>query len=77
MKLYALKIRKSDLELLTILNGGVTPKIEKKTTYLVFDVTNTVPNRIVTQNEFNRMDHDIKETSPLLFALTKKSKYSN
>lgn len=72
MKLYALKIRKSDLELLTLLNGGVTPKIEKTPTYLVFDATwnSDVPSKIVTERELQQTC-DFKINGPLLLALKK------
>lgn len=73
MNLYALKIRKSDIELLTLLNQGVTPKVEKnKTTYLVFDATwnSEVPNKIVTERELDQM-HEVKMHGPMLFALKK------
>ena len=72
MKLYAIKIRKSDLELITLLNGGVTPAVEKKPTYFIFDATwnSDVPNEIVTEREFyNRFE--IKTNGPLLLSLKK------
>lgn len=70
MKLYALKIRKSDLALIALLNGGVTPKIEKKTTYFIFDATwnsDYVP-QIITERTFNQTC-DIVNNSPLLLAI--------
>lgn len=72
MQLYALKIRKSDLALLTLLNGGVTPAVEKTPTYLVFDATwnSDVPNEIVTQRELDKR-FEIKLNGPFLMALKK------
>lgn len=72
MKLYAIKIQKSHLELLTILNGGVTPQIEKRTTYLIIDATETIPNEIVTEREFYADPRfDISTNSPLFLKLKK------
>ena len=70
--MYALKIRKSDLPLLTILNGGVTPKVEKKTTYLVIHIEDSehTHNEILTQREL-LMKYDISSRSPLLLKLKK------
>lgn len=53
MELYAIKIRKTDLALITLLNSGVTPLIESKPTYFVFDAAwnSEVPNQIVTETE--------------------------
>lgn len=70
MKLYAIKIRKSDLELITLLNGGVTPAVEKKPTYFIFDATWKVPNKIVTEREF-LANYEISSRSPLMLALKK------
>ena len=67
---YALKIRKSDLALLTLLNGGVTPKIEKTTTYLIICPDDSGPNEIVTQRELDQR-FEVKSNSPMLFALKK------
>lgn len=67
---YALKIRKSDLPLLTVLNGGVTPEIEKTTTYLVItveDAENT-HNEILTERELFDT-YEINAYSPLLLKL--------
>jgi hypothetical protein len=54
MELYAIKIQKSHLALITLLNGGVTPKVEKQPSYFIFDATwnSDVPNEIVTAREF-------------------------
>jgi len=72
MQLYALQIRKSDLPLLALLNGGMEPKVEKNKTYLVFDSTwnSDVPNEIVTERQLAER-YDIKVNGPLLLALKK------
>lgn len=44
-----IKINKENLGLITSLNGGVTPEIEKKVTYLV--VEGGVINKIITHPE--------------------------
>lgn len=69
MNLYAIKIRKTDLKLITLLNSGVTPKIEKKTTYFVFDAmwNTNVPNQIVTEQEL--FNWNIKGIQPTLLAM--------
>jgi len=72
MKLYALKIRNSDLELITLLNSGVTPEVEKKT-YFIFDATwnSDVPNQIMTEREL-LTTYDLKKSyGPHLLALKK------
>jgi hypothetical protein len=53
MKLYAILITKFDIDLITFLNEGVTPEIEEKPTYFIFDATwnSDVPNEIVTEDE--------------------------
>lgn len=70
MAQYAIKIRKSDLDLLTLLNNGVTPEIESTTTYLIIDSdpVNAVPNEIVTEREFLQR-FNISSRSPLLLRL--------
>jgi hypothetical protein len=70
MKLYALKIRKSNLGLITLLNGGVEPKVEKKESYFIFDATSNsdVPNVIVSGREFLQT-YDIMSRSPLLLSV--------
>jgi hypothetical protein len=70
MKLYALKIRKSDLGLITLLNGGVEPKVEKKESYFIFDATwnSDVPNVIVSNREFLQT-YDIMKSSPLVLTV--------
>ena len=72
MKLYALKIRNSDLELITLLNSGVTPEVPKTPTYFVFDATwnSDVPNQIMTERELLKT-HDLKSNGPHLLALNK------
>ena len=74
MELYALQIRKSDLALLTLLNNGVTPQVEKQKTFLVFDATwnSDIPNRIVTERELSRDFPTIKTHGPFLVKFNKK-----
>lgn len=72
MQLYALKIRKSDLALITLLNGGVTPKIEKRNNYFLFDATwnsDFVP-QILTEREF-MSNYEFKQNSPLVLSIKK------
>ena len=67
MNLYAIKIKKSDLALITMLNNGVTPKVEKKETYFIFDATwktDFIPQIIETRECWNK--YEIKGNSPLL-----------
>jgi hypothetical protein len=70
MQLHAIKIQKSQNSLLGYLNGGVIPKTEKKPTWLIFDVDEEVPNRIITESEFYQT-FDISERSPIVFFLKK------
>lgn len=71
MQRYAIKIRKSDLPLITILNGGVTPAIEKQPTYLIFSAEDdNLFSEIVTQRELDKR-FEVKQNGPLLFALKK------
>lgn len=65
---YAIKIRKSDLPLLAMLNGGVEPKVEKKTTFLIVDTDG--PNDIVSEREFLQTC-EINSNGPLLLKLKK------
>lgn len=70
-KLYALKIRKTDLALITLLNDGVAPPLTPKT-YLVFQVASngkTVWTKILTEREL--YVYEISNLSPLLLALKK------
>ena len=69
--LYAIKISKSNLAFITMLNNGVTPKIEKKETYFIFDGTwNTdfVP-QIIEARECWRNRYEIRGNSPMLLAV--------
>lgn len=71
MKAYALRIRRFDLPLLTLLNGGVVPEIDKKPTYLVVFIDNdgNTTRKIVTEREFLQ-NYNISEVrSPLVLAL--------
>lgn len=72
MLLYAIEIRKSNLALITLLNSGVTPEIEKKSTYFLFDATwNTdfVPQILDSRECWNT--YEIKNTNPMMFAVKK------
>lgn len=72
MKQYAIKIRKSDLALITFLNGGVTPEVQKTPTYLIFsaDGSSESSSKVVTEREL--YDHyEISSRSPLVLALKK------
>lgn len=37
-KLYAIEVKKANLELITFLNGGMKPKIQKKKTWFLFEL---------------------------------------
>lgn len=68
--LYAIKVRKADLALIALLNSGVTPKVEKKSTYFIFDATwNSyfVP-QIITEQALAKT-YDFKTVAPILLAL--------
>lgn len=49
---YAIKIRKSDLPLLKLLNYGLEPPVTNKTMYLVVHLANNVDNEILPEKEF-------------------------
>lgn len=72
MPLYALEVRKVDLELIALLNAGVTPEVEKRPTYFIFDSAwnSDVPNQIVTKREFLQ-NYDIsgRPQSPMVLRL--------
>lgn len=70
MNLYALKIRKSDLALITLLNNGVTPKVEKIETYFIFDTaagSDYIP-QILSKRTFLQTC-DIVKSSPLMLRI--------
>ena len=68
--MYALKIRKSDLGILTLLNNGVTPTVEKKTTYLIVNPDGA--SVIVDEKQFdNQFASRISTAGPLLMKLNK------
>jgi len=71
VELYAIEIKKNSLALVTLLNQGVTPPIEKKKTYFIFDATwnSEVPNEIVTEKEL--LTHPFYQNSPLILKLKK------
>lgn len=70
MKLYAIEIRKNSLELVTLLNQGVTPHVDKKRTWLLIDAewNSEVPNKILTERELGQ-NYDLYATSPLVLRL--------
>lgn len=71
MKLYALEIRKSELDLIALFNdGGVIPKVTKPYKYFVFNAENdsTFVPKIMTKREFLQ-SYDIKGTSPLVLSV--------
>ncbi len=57
MHRYAIEITAQDLDLITLLNQGVTPVVEDRT-YFVFDATwnSEEPNQIVTEEELVSLD---------------------
>lgn len=67
--MYAIKIRKSDLALLTLLNGGVAPDTTKQNTYLIVNPERPLENQVVNQKTFDQLG--LKTHSPQLFALKK------
>lgn len=71
MHRYAILIQPKDLDLITLLNQGVTPAIEPKATYFVFDAmwNSEVPNEIVSEEEL--IEHGAFEdaTSPIIYRL--------
>lgn len=54
LNLYAIEIQEKDLALITLLNQGVTPSIEEKTTWFIFDATwnSEFPNGIISEEAF-------------------------
>jgi len=71
MHLYAIQVQAKDLDLITLLNQGVTPAIEAKPTYFVFDATwnSEVPNEIVTEEELILRGSFEHATAPILYRL--------
>lgn len=69
---YAVQIRKSNLALITLLNDGVEPAIEKQKTYYVFtiDGPHDVTSTIVTERELMNT-REIGANSPLFLKLKK------
>jgi hypothetical protein len=67
---YAMLIRKSDLPLLTLLNGDVEPPLKPKT-YLVFELDGrNVTSKVVTERELYNLG-EISSNGPLLLKLKK------
>lgn len=67
MHRYALKINESNLTLITLLNGGVTPEIEKTPTFFVVtieDGENSHPE-IITEESFRQLQLETNE--PVLY----------
>jgi hypothetical protein len=71
MHRYAILIQAKDLDLITLLNRGVTPAIEEKPTYFVFDATwnTTLLNQIVTEEELLKRGAFEDATSPIVYRL--------
>lgn len=70
MHTYALQIRKSDLALITMLNDGVTPLVQRDT-YYVFEIEeNGTPGyaKIMSKREMFQT-YDISKRSPLVLRL--------
>jgi len=55
---YAIEIQPEDLNFIALLNGGVEPQIESKTTYLVITIEDSEHshNDIVTEEELVSWD---------------------
>lgn len=71
MDLYAIEILRQDLPLITLLNQGVTPQIEAKPTWFVFDATwnSEVPNQIVSEEELLKRDAFEYATRPTIYRI--------
>ena len=70
---YALKIRKSDLPLIQLLNDGGPVLVEMKPTYFVFEVDEygkSITTTIATERELGQ-NYEIAGNSPLLLRLKK------
>lgn len=68
--MYALKLRKIDLPLLTLLNDGIPPEIPKKPHYLV--VTPGESSVIVSEKDFDEnYASRISTAGPFLMKLNK------
>lgn len=72
-KVYAIKIRKSDLALITMLNSGVTPLVQNNKTYYVFEVNEdgTAGHAEIISERELLSTRTIAGHSPFLFALKK------
>lgn len=69
--MYAIKIRKSDLPLLALLNKGYEPAIEKTSMYLIVNPDGA--NQMVTEKEFDaNYAGRISSTGPALVKLNKR-----
>jgi len=55
---YYLRIDSYTLPLLTNLNGGVTPEIEKPTTYFVYDSDPEGRNNIISSRDYWALRND-------------------
>lgn len=68
---YALEVRSSDLALLTFLNDGISPRVTRTTTYLVFTVApggEAITTKVVTYRELIT-EYDIAGCSPLVLRM--------
>jgi len=67
--MYALKIRKSDLGLLAVLNGGMLPEVPKSgTSYLIVNTDPDGFNDIVSERELMKK-FEVAANSPLVLRL--------
>lgn len=69
--MYAIKLRKTDLPLLTALNGGVAPEIPKISSYLILNSDGTVST--VTEKEFDeKLAGRVSLSGPILMKINKR-----
>ena len=70
---YAIKVRKSDRELLKHLNFGLEPPVTNRTMYLVVHLENNVDNELLPEKEFFER-YEPASSGPELLKL-KKARY--
>lgn len=69
--MYALKLRKTDLPLLTLLNDGIEPEIPKSTHFMI--VTPGESSVIVSEKEFDaNYASRISTAGPIIFKINKR-----
>ena len=69
---YAIKIQKSHIELINMLNQGVAVDVQKGTNYFIVDTDPTGTNEIVTERELAQR-YDIAANNPFVVKLKKAS----